>query len=166
MSSRSGLAICVDDVEGAELDESASTSPVEDALSKLTDHPNWQVSGFGVAPPAVAYGCPSPPYLSSERVSGGKPIGDPSLQSVAKASEYRVFVFLMPDSKIAEIFGSSPIRTEPQEFLCMGQTCGEVTTALYIAVGELKDPAFLETWLARALGLESPTPQQEAPSSR
>lgn len=165
-TSRSGLEVCVDDAEGAELGEAASTTPVTDALSKLTDHPKWEVSDFGAAPPVVEYGCPSPPYLSSERPSAGKPIGDPSLQSVVKASEYRVFVFVMPDSRIAEIFGSASIRTEPQEILCMGETCAEVTTGLYVGTSELKDPSFLETWLARALGLESATPEEEAPSSR
>lgn len=169
-SSRERLAVCIQAAEGADLDISVARRAVEDALARIARGPEWAAAGLDVAPPAVAVGCPSAPFLlTSGRPSTGKPAGDPELQEVKEASEYRVFLFVLPPPVIDDLFPDGTVRVEPQEFLCDRGTCAEVTTGLYLTPGEVNDPETLSQWLARALGLGplvSEEPSTSEPTQR
>lgn len=157
-ASRDRLSVCVEPVAGAQSTVDESRSAVETALIRASQRPEWATSGLDMTTALVQPGCPQEPYLLLPGASyAGKPVGDPSIQEVIQASEHRLFVFVLPDAEIQRIFGpGESVRLEPQEFLCQDHTCSEVTTGLYVAVSELRDPEFLEEWLARALGLAPP----------
>jgi len=165
-ASRERLGVCVQGVAGVAVDTDKARKQVQAALGEVTSHPLWEAGVAGNQPPIVGQGCPSQPYLLRPGVSyGGKPIGDPAVQRVDTASAYRVFIFVLPPQKLTEVFGDpqTAIRVEPQEFLCEGEVCAEVSTGLYVAPQELADSGFLKDWLNKALGLEPLVPEEEQP---
>ncbi len=85
---------------------------------------------------------------------------------VARASRFRVFVFVVPEGQTAALFSGAARRTGAQELLCddEGHACVAVTTGLYLSPRELRDAPFLQDALARAIGLEPPVPPQQPPT--
>jgi hypothetical protein len=164
-ASRNQLAVCVHAAAGASFGADEARTRVQAALTDVIRDPLWS-GDAKTGLPVVDIGCPSEPYLLQPGVSyGGKPIGDPSVQAVETASPYRVFVFVLPPAELSRIFGDtgSSIRVEPQEFLCEGDVCAEVTTGLYLSPEELADPDFLEGWPRKTLGLEPLVPEEKLP---
>lgn len=65
----------------------------------------------------------------------------------------------MSREDLAKVIKSTPdVRRVPQEMVCRGHQCGEVTTGLYLTPEEVQNTAFLVDWLTKAMGLESPVP--------
>jgi hypothetical protein len=156
-ANRERLAICVQAVgtdAGAEMDVKRR---IEALLPQLMEHPRWRPAGLGAAPPVVDIGCPSDPALL--RPGAHPKGGDPSSSSlVLEASPYLVFVFILPQAEIDRLFSNWPYRKVPQENLCEGHVCFEVTTGLYLSPGEAQQAPFLLESLLKAIGLEPPDP--------
>src|SRR5919108_6324294 len=81
-ANRDRLAICVHAAAGGVVDMAQARARVQAALKEVAKHPKWSSFGYGVAPPVVHAGCPSPPYLlepgvtvsSNGGVSGYSPV--------------------------------------------------------------------------------------------
>ena len=54
---------------------------------------------------------------------------------------------------MTQAFGDRPLPTTAQEVLCTGDTCYEVTTALYVTPEVLNDPPRLAYYLTHGIGL-------------
>ena len=164
-TNRDRLAICIQPVASVQFDMTEAQLRVQAALTELSTHPRWAEIGLaGRAPVVVDAGCPSEAYLlrSGTVVDPRKPTGDPVIQGVAEASKYRVFLFVPPESETARLFSvTASMRRAPQEYLCQGNSCFEVTTALYLSFSEVRNHQFLTEWLAKVIGLESSVPPQK-----
>ncbi len=145
-ANRDRLAICVQAVGVDSSLEAKAKSAIETALVEVAKHPRWEATGLGVASPVVDIGCPSGPASR-----------DLETQFVTEPSFYRLFVFVLPQEEFDVPFAGLPrLRTASQEVVCEGDSCGEVTSGLYIHSGELGDVAFLTDALAQGVGLELP----------
>jgi hypothetical protein len=155
-ANRDRLAICIDSASPvtsapASLPANAKEA-MQTALQEVARHPYWQRAGITLAP-VVDVGCPSPP----------PPIGDPSSYApiegvwgfpVSMPSYYRVFVFVLDPHELQKLVGTSRSRRAPQELSCLGDSCAEITAALFLSVDELADPAFVTDNLEKATGLD------------
>lgn len=162
-ASRERLAVCVQVLDDAGIDEPAAVARVDAALRDLAAQPAWSyqghpvvTAGFGFGPATVDAGCPSQPAVLQPgvRLDRGMLSDGRAGLIVQRASPYRVFVFVLPEPEIAAAFAGSARRTVPQEFLCKGHTCAEVTTGVYLTANEIDDHAQLAEWLHQALGME------------
>lgn len=150
-ANRDHLAICVEGIGAAAHNTADAQRRVEAAMLRVVQHPNWVRAGLAGVRWAVDAGCPGEPFLLEPvtLVENGVPIyGLP--QRVDEASRYRLFVCLLATDELARVIhGDAGVRTAPQENLCMGHQCFQVTTGLYLTRQELDDEDFLVRWLAR-----------------
>lgn len=162
---RDRLSICVQPVDNVAVTSAEARAGIEATLPELARHRYWRAAGLAIARPTVALGCPGDPYLLQPGVAmaGAKTVGESSAGRVETASQYRIFVFVLPEERIKLIFGASANRAAIQEILCRGSGCAEATTGLYLSPQELRNPQFLKTVLEQAVGLEPRTPVDEQP---
>ena len=69
-------------------------------------------------------------------------------------SDYGLFVFVMPLSEIKQLLGGLSRRYVPQEIMCEGDVCGEVTKAIYLTPEEVANGGFLVDRLLEGIGLD------------
>ncbi|HSH80694.1 MAG TPA: hypothetical protein VLA19_19375 [Herpetosiphonaceae bacterium] len=157
---RDRLAVCVQPLSGA-ISPDEARAPVEAVLPAALQHPWWVADGL--AAPVVETNCAptATPFLLQPGATSilGKPSGNFNSLDVTQPARFRLFVFVLPQTQIRAIFGDSPYRVAPQEFLCREHQCSEVTTGIYVSPEELRDAAFLKLALQRGLGLERPVPE-------
>ena len=93
----------------------------------------------------IVSGCPAPTALT------GKPVGKGTTGTVVdSASPHRLFIYQISEQDFRTAFGDKPYGTAPEEFLCEGDTCGEVTTGIYVTKLDLNT---LWNGVVDALGL-------------
>lgn len=151
-TNRTGLRLCVQSLAPG-LDSRAAQGPVRGAItSSVATHPDFGPAGLGREPVVVDAGCPAAPTISNPRYSRRGTAGAPA--AVATPSPYRLFVFVAPAERLAAAFPTATRpRLTPQEVLCRGHVCPEVTTALYLTPAELADPGALARGLTHGVGL-------------
>ncbi len=100
----------------------------------------------------VDTGCPAPPTITDSRYNANYRSGAPTQSTTP--SRYRLFVFVAPSDQLAQAFPRQPkTRETPQEVLCTGHACVEVTTAVYLTPEELTNQPVLLRALVRGVGL-------------
>jgi len=160
-ANRDRLAICVQAVGIDPVMQTEAKTRIEELLPELEKHRNWVLARLDVAPPVVDAGCPSDPALL--RPGADVKFGAADSSSVVKeASQHRLFVFILPQSEIERLFAGWPYRRVPQELVCEGHQCGEVTTAIYLSLEELQSESFLKESLVKGIGLEPAVPFDSA----
>ncbi len=166
-ANRDRLAICVDAVgfyAGETEDvEAAAKSAIEAALAEIGMRVALGPPALGVGPPLVATGCPMSPAIFGELGVVESPRSPENAlgRVVREASDYRVFVFVMPYKDIRRLTESSPIRVSAEEHILIGDVGVLATTGLYLASEELLDAQFLADALMRALGFKPPFEAEE-----
>lgn len=164
-ANRDRLAVCVQALSGAALPGEAQAA-IQGVVPAALRHPWWDSR---LPAPTVETDCApaATPFLLQPGAASikGKPAGDFRSLYVARPSRFRLFVFVLPQAQITALFGDSPYRTAPQEFLCREHTCDEVTTGIYVSPWELRDAAFLKLALQRGIGLENPVPAERVDPS-
>ena len=135
-ANRDRLAICVEAVGVDSSLEATAKSGIETALTEVAKHPDWEASGLATAELVIDSGCPSQPpppdlpdYPKAIEVTFGHIVSEPS--------RYKLFVFILPRQELDAFLGGSTIRVAPQESMCEGDVCWEVTAALYLAADEI-----------------------------
>jgi hypothetical protein len=164
-ANRDRLAVCVQSLSGAALPGQAQAA-IQGVLPAALRHPWWDAR----LPVSVVETDCAPavtPFLLQPGAASimGKPTGDFGPLSVSTASRFRIFVCVLPQAQITALFGDSPYRTAPQEFLCQEHTCDEVTTGICVSPQEQGNIAFLKLTLQRGIGLEKPTPPERVDPS-
>jgi hypothetical protein len=157
-ANRDRLAICVQAVGVDSSLETKAKASIEAALIEVAKHPYWEPAGYAVAEsPVVDIGCPaSPPPLDLEAQSVNPP-EDVQPSFVSEPSYYRLFVFVLPQGDVDTLVSGLPrLRTGSQEVVCEGDSCGTVTSGVYIGAEELGDLPLLADALQQGLGLELP----------
>jgi len=90
--------------------------------------------------------------------------------NVAVPSIYRAFVFVAPRAASTRPDNGRITRIVPQEYLCDGEVCPEVTTALYLSPEDLASPQSIAKLFLRAIGLDpdptTPDPTESSGSVR
>lgn len=162
------LRICVDSVPGGADLQDARVRIERVMRADVLTHPRFRVAGYDPARWSVTVGCPTAPALLASGRAYPKNGGVPGRVAVtAQPSGYRAFVFIVPAGDIDRMFGRLPFRVAPQEVTCVADSCGEVSTALYVSpatVAASDAPAGrqeLAAGLVRAIGLEPPVPLGE-----
>lgn len=149
---RSELRICLyaDPATGAD------PSQLLALLTSTVD--GLRAKGYTVisAPPAA---CAQPPvFLRTNTVhpknSGQGPVGTAPM--VTAPDPFFLHVAVTTDAQLARIFGGPSIRRGAEEITCTGDSCGEITSAIYADTAELQDTARREQLLLRGLGLLGP----------
>jgi hypothetical protein len=147
-TNRPGLKICVQSLV-AGVDTRTIQGRIQGAMTSVANHPDYQRSGLGRQPLVVDTGCPAPPTIADPSYRPDM-LGAPA--RVTEPSQYLLFVFIATPEQLASAFSWQP-RLVPQELLCDGDVCNEVTGALYLTPTELTDRAILERGLTQGVGL-------------
>jgi hypothetical protein len=149
VTNRDTLKICVESLVPGTTAGSILAG-VRDGLPRLTAHPDFQRAGLAQGQITVDAGCPAPPTIADPRYDPTDMSGRPAV--VATPSDYRLFIFFAPADQLDAKFTWEP-RLTPQEVLCNGTMCQEVTTAFYLTPEELRDRATVERGLIQGVGL-------------
>lgn len=151
-----GLAMCVQGVGVEAAMETPTKANIDSAMVEVAKHPTWPETGLDkLPPPVVDTGCSVDPGIYRKSY-GEFPTSfyDIIGRRVDTPSQYKILVFVLPDSEIARLSGgSSNIRTSIEEFQCHLDDCAEVTTGLYLGLSEVTDVGFLTDQLEYAIGL-------------
>lgn len=147
-TNRPGLKICVESLVPG-VDNRMILGQVRSAMTNVAKHPDFQRSGLGRQPLVVDTGCSAPPTITDPRYHPDM-LGAPA--RVTEPSQYLLFIFVATPDQLAQAFSWQP-RLVPQELLCDGDVCNEVTGALYLTPAELTDRAVLERGLTQGVGL-------------
>lgn len=148
-NNRPGLKICVQSLlPGVE-----ATAVQRQATARMADvskHPDFSRSGLARQPVTIDTGCPSGPTIASPGYARGDKIGAPAI--VKEPSPYRLYVFVTSAEQVAQAFAWQPHLT-PQEMICDGGRCVEVTTALYLTPQQIADASVFARSLTQGVGL-------------
>jgi len=172
---RPSLGLCVDSltpsagteaplgvVEGEQQIESDAKSALDATLLELSQtEPLWESAGLSKEPWVIDIGCsslPLPLAFEGEWINGYEPRTERP-PTVASASPYKVFVFVLPSEfEIEAMLGGGTRRVVSQEFVCTnlygeGCTIVEVTKAVYLTESDVNEgAATIAPLLADAVG--------------
>lgn len=153
VTTRNDLAICVEtspDLKAKGHDDVAAVSQaVQELRARET---GWSETQYGDSP-TVTGSCPdgyvAPPPARRDR---GQSVGPGPTKDPA-AERLLVFVADLPSS---ETGAARDVDYAPYEFLCEGDQCWEVTSALFVSPSTAHDPTALAEALRYGLGFVSP----------
>ncbi|HET8568478.1 MAG TPA: hypothetical protein VFM93_05765 [Candidatus Limnocylindria bacterium] len=151
---RPALGVCVF-VEGA--DAGAARAAAQTGLDDLAAA--WALGPFQAMPRAPVDVCPRTPHLIATNTvhpkrSGHGPVAPPPTVAADKVSPLRLWLVVAPPARIAYAFGPAPLSTRAaEEHVCYAGSCGEVTSAIYVAQSVLGDPVPMRLALLTGLGL-------------
>jgi hypothetical protein len=132
--------------------EAEAKMALEEALVQVLKHPSWRLPGRLKPAALVQVGCQFPPAHYGEGI-GEFDMG----RWVDSASEFRLFVYLLPQDEIDNLEGFVIGRRGTEEVLKEGVDYGrEITVGLYLSDRELDNGPFLIDQLEISLGLEEP----------
>jgi hypothetical protein len=151
---RETLEVCVDTraLESSADGAVSQATAVETAVLAAAAHPYWSTKGLTAisSTARMDVGCPSgPPPPDGEPQS----IFEVRGWRVEAPSRYRLFVFILSDDGLTQFAGSWGYQRAPQEKLCSGDVCREVTSALYVSESQLGNAAVLQSMVEDAIGL-------------
>jgi hypothetical protein len=159
-ASRQQLTICVDNYssdKSSELSGDILISKIEKQLPDLKQKKRWVESGYNAFTVDVKETCSFKPILLEPNAK--HPIysgNEDSTRIVEEASPELIGVFVVDKSVIDKHFTGAPDRWAPEQLLCEGEECNEVTKGIYLTPDELKAKDLKELYkeMAHALGLE------------
>jgi hypothetical protein len=148
---REDLAICVEVLPDAGVKEEEAVAKVNAGLDRLKRMPPWSSFGFDMLSTRVLGGCPSGPHLLKPGVVRNDPNSPTPI--VEKASPYLLFVFVLPDTDIRQLFADAPDnQTAIQEVIRFGNDMHPVSTGIYIGPNDMESER-LAHLLKKGLGI-------------
>jgi hypothetical protein len=162
--SRDGLSICVDlgGTGGPLLPSPVAVASIRAALDQIAQHPLWAEAGYAKRPPVVSVGCPVASVIMAPEIKrqGSSRLNVPR-RRVDNASPFRVWVVVLPDQRVSEVFADTPpyLRSEPEEIACEDAApahhpvCRAVSLGAYLTAAEFGDNLTLLRALTFALNL-------------
>lgn len=158
-SNREELAVCVEVIDGtSQVTLQTLANNVNIALDQqISAHPRWSELGYDKFPNRVDASCPTAPYLlqpgAAHPLLPGSEKAEVPVPMVEVPSPYRIHLYVVFSEEIMQAFGASDLRSAPQEMLCDGTQCFEVTSALYLTPEETMNSEILKDRLERILAL-------------
>jgi hypothetical protein len=128
------LRICVDTV-GTTVSLPEARLRLERVMrSHVELHARYLTVGFQPGAWSIVEKCPMAPTLLTSGERALKNGGSPSLRGlVNEGSGFDLFVFVVPQSEIARMFGELPYQIAGQELMCSGDSCGDISNAWYVS---------------------------------
>src|SRR5690606_33988612 len=133
--------VCFENLTGNDIGNSQAFDNIQLAINSIKSHVNWKKLGYSdMNSIKIEPGCPlgylmhdgnSHPWLTA---TGENP------PIVKRVSEHRLWIFIVSDEIVEKHFKDSLWRKSPEEMLCQGHECAEVTTGIYITEKELLNP--------------------------
>lgn len=163
-STRDKLAICVEivgeaSVRGDAADaQAALTQDAADAMQDVAADSYWESSerlSKAVGEMVIDAGCPGDAKLDCPERPGLLPI-DCGGGPVAEPGPYTLFVFVVSGDDLLRVTGGLTRRFSTVEVLCAGDSCDEVTSAVWVSEEESKDREALYALLAEGIGIKEP----------
>lgn len=146
---RTRLEVCVQRVDGTAV-AADDMNAIKAAFKEVKKHPDYEAAGLGAGgEPKIKLNCPRGPTIKENKA-----------HKVTKPSPEFTFIFIASEEELAGIPFKHYPRVKSQETMCEGDTCAEVTKALYLTPQELADPAKLVPALAFGVGLMPTDPPQ------
>jgi hypothetical protein len=158
-SNRETLGVCVEIVDDVDLVTAQSLANTVNFLldNQIPSHARWSELGYENFQVQVDAGCPTDAYLLEPGAA------HPLLPDSQKAkipvpiievpSLYRIHLYIVSSALIKQVFGEADLRSAPQEMICEGFECFEVTSALYLTPDEAVNVEILRDRLERVLAL-------------
>lgn len=177
-NNRDQLNICVE-ISTSSFPKELENKDLSTLLEKwintdLKEHPDWKSKGFDGYRLNITNGCPFTPFLLQDGAKHPIFSGEivPS-RYIEEPSPYRFAVFVVDQSIIEKHFKGINSRWGPEELLCEGEECNEVTSAIYLTVDEVKNnngQKYFEE-VKHMFGIDKPsntitTEQQQAKSEK
>lgn len=162
---RADVAVCVQ-VANPGRDSARAVAVVRETLTnKTANSPAWDAGLYRDKKIRVDAGCPSTPFLLTHGAKHPVLHGGDMPKVVQKLTPYQAYVVIVSEEDINRHFGSSGVRIAPQEMMCQGPNCREITAALYLSPDELSNSHILEDGLLRVLGLVQPYDTDNVPAT-
>lgn len=154
-TNRTELGFCIDNFTNQ--DFVTFSDQIQKIIKDIEqDTPLWEEQGYKNYPIQIKNACPNAPYLLN--LSAKHPILSPLGESidypvpiVQIPSDYRFHIYVVPDEVIMNHFQETDIRTAPQEMLCDGEQCYEITTGLYFSAKEITDTSYIRSKIQQLL---------------
>ena len=151
------LTVCVDSDPASASSRSAAAEQLQEALrTEQVDNEFWSDEALGARPPVVMAGCDRsfvqpPPGLAA---SGKEIIAD---EPVVLASRFPVQFFILDDGSL-HVLGDRAYGRAALEMSCVGLTCAEVTTAIFVPRAALGEPEHIRSIVREVFGLVEGSP--------
>lgn len=148
---RANLQLCVQNLDGTPTSRDA-LGKITAAFNRVKTHPSFKDARLdrGTGPTIVA-GCPGEATIKSPTWAGPKE--GAYVPPTNAPSEFQTFVFIVPEAEAQRAFGDVYPRITTQEMMCVAQTCGEVSAAVYVTPTELDNFNLLARSLSWGVGL-------------
>lgn len=158
--------MCVDTIDDQPLAPDIVETIAIAIQEDIQNHPNFTLISerYGGNALEIVQECPSAPTILSDawtgpEVGSGAPHivnvePDVSIDDWLHKRSAQYFIFVGPEDVLQQAFGDFFPRRTPQEMLCMGHQCAEVTSAIYLTSADIADSERLQSSLLNVLGLE------------
>jgi len=159
VNNREELAVCVKVLSGEDVavPETLSNDVTSVLKQQLPSHPRWSELGYDQFPIQVDVGCPTTAYLlqpgSAHPLLPGAAKAQIPVPRVEIPSLYRIHLYIVSEEVIKQVFEGADLRNAPQEMICEGHECFEITSALYLTPEEAMNAEILRNRLERILAL-------------
>ncbi|NOK62348.1 MAG: hypothetical protein GFH27_549331n88 [Chloroflexi bacterium AL-W] len=158
--------MCIDTVDDQPFNPNVVETIETTIREAIQNHPNFTFISerYGGNTLEVIQECPSTPTILSDEWTGPE-VGsgaphivnvepDVSIDDWLHKRSAQYFIFVGPEDVLQQAFGDFFPRRTPQEMLCMGHQCAEVTSAIYLTSADIADSERLQSSLLNVLGLE------------
>jgi hypothetical protein len=147
-SNRTDFRVCVSVppwADSTQLEAAAHSVAIE--LDNIHhDSGAWGALDIGSTSTRVVSGCPDGWIHPSGSIGPKSIVGR---GTVSEPTEYRTMVFVVSDKELSE----QPYQRAAYELLCSGDSCGEVTTALFVTTSTVNSGTALNSALRVGIGL-------------
>lgn len=160
-SNRSELAFCIDE---ADLEQDISLESLASNVQSLIETqikttPRWSELGYDQFSIKVDVGCPGEPYLLQPGaihplLSGSSTSSTTSVPMANIPSPYRVHIYVVSQTAVQSLFGEADMRSSPEEMLCAGNVCYEVTSGVYLTPENVNNLQVLRNRIERVLAID------------
>lgn len=154
-SNRTKLGLCIGNF--ADKDIANFVNQVQKILENIQQNsPLWQDQNYKNYQLQIETNCPREPYLLN--LNAKHPLLSISGESqdypvpiVQIPSEYRFHIYIVPDEIIYTHFQETSMRISPEEMLCDGEQCYEITTGFYFSAKETNDALYVQNKIEQLL---------------
>lgn len=154
---RDKTVVCIEDytTSPVKLSSLELQGKLQEAMSKVKTNEKWEKSGLSAFDVEVKTACSITPLLIDP--AAGHPVysGKNSTPRFVKTPSTEILgIFIVDEEIINKHFKDTPTRWSPEQVLCEGDECNEVTRGLYLTYEELKNGK-LQNEIVYGLGIES-----------
>lgn len=159
---RSKMIVCVENVSsnrGKDVSNEKNVKKIEKQIQKLSnENKRYKEVYYDSVDVEVTAGCSFTPFLNDPSNSHPLYGGGSGDRVVEQPSKESLGIFIVDQDVIDKNFAKAPNRWSPEELICEGHECFEVTKGIYLTPDEIEDinnDKMLFQELLYGFGLES-----------